>query len=52
MFVQIVFSTDAIVRTLHEVGYDTKEYDKTSPGLLIDLYVKIGFSTFNYYHLV
>ena len=51
MFVQVVFSTNATVRTLHEVGHDAKKYDKTSPGLLIDLYVNIVFSTCNYYHL-
>ena len=42
MFVQIIFSTDATVRTLHEVSYDTQEHDKTSPGLFIDLDVYIG----------
>ena len=47
MFVQVVFSTYATVRTLHEVGYDTQKYDKTSSGLLIDLYVNIVFSTCN-----
>ena len=43
MFVQIIFSTDATVRTLHEVSYDTQEHDKTSPGLFFDLDVNIGF---------
>ena len=42
MFVQIIFSTDATVRTLHEVSYDTQEHDKTSPGLFIDHDVYIG----------
>ena len=42
MLVQIIFSTDATVRTVHEVSYDTKEHDKTSPGLFIHFDVYNG----------